>query len=335
MRWSNLSAPTGGDSLPDRAAPAAPPLPLALPGAVVRTFDTPGFAGMTFYEVRAQVDHQPGARRVAGALRVDDQPLSRLLPRLRLLPGRRHPDPDGRRRAPGRSPSCGSATPIIGTMGAGPHRRYVADHGPRRTGRPSSRPTGSPWPTAPGWSPAATTGSYRARLAARHRPGRAPASRHLAVGDRLSGVGRFAEPPEGVPRLPAPATCAAWSAATAAPGRAGRQRAARPAATPGSAPTTTSRTAPLHEAAALARAADRAAGGAGFLAGAFGADRPRPTGSADAPSTSRDQVLPRLGRRARSTHLGLPSRRPARPRPARRPRSSRPRPVRRRCGSGT
>ncbi|WP_433298333.1 hypothetical protein ACQP2F_43165 [Actinoplanes sp. CA-030573] len=49
MRWSNLSAPHDGDSLLDRAAPAAPPLPLALPGATVRTFDTPGFAGMTYY----------------------------------------------------------------------------------------------------------------------------------------------------------------------------------------------------------------------------------------------------------------------------------------------
>ncbi|HEY1378538.1 MAG TPA: hypothetical protein VGF55_17190, partial [Gemmataceae bacterium] len=55
MRWSNLSAPRDGDPLLDRAAPAAtPPLPLALPGATVRTFDTPGFAGMTFYEIRAK-----------------------------------------------------------------------------------------------------------------------------------------------------------------------------------------------------------------------------------------------------------------------------------------
>ena len=50
MRWENLSAS------PDAGVPdgAATPLPLALPGAVARTFDTPGFAGMTFYEVRAK-----------------------------------------------------------------------------------------------------------------------------------------------------------------------------------------------------------------------------------------------------------------------------------------
>jgi DNA repair photolyase len=86
MRWDNLSA-TGGfaalagggsgavahdgsehdGSVPARpAARAAPPLPLALPHAVARTFDTPGFAGMTFYEVRAKsiINRVPGASRV-------------------------------------------------------------------------------------------------------------------------------------------------------------------------------------------------------------------------------------------------------------------------------
>jgi DNA repair photolyase len=45
MRWAQLT---------EQATPPAAPLPLALPGAVARTFDTPGFAGMTFYEVRAK-----------------------------------------------------------------------------------------------------------------------------------------------------------------------------------------------------------------------------------------------------------------------------------------
>ena len=66
MRWSHLSAPADDGSLPDRAAPAAPPLPLALPGATVRTFDTPAFKGMTFYEIRAKsiINRVPGASRV-------------------------------------------------------------------------------------------------------------------------------------------------------------------------------------------------------------------------------------------------------------------------------
>ncbi|MEO3778563.1 Rv2578c family radical SAM protein [Micromonospora sp. B11E3] len=65
MRWDNLSAPPD-EGVPERAAPAAPPLPLALPGAIARTFDTPGFAGMTFYEVRAKsiINRVPGASRV-------------------------------------------------------------------------------------------------------------------------------------------------------------------------------------------------------------------------------------------------------------------------------
>ncbi|WFE45110.1 Rv2578c family radical SAM protein [Verrucosispora sp. WMMD1129] len=65
MRWDNLTAPpVEGD--PGRAAPATPPLPLALPEAVVRTFDTPDFAGMTFYEVRAKsiLNKVPGTSRV-------------------------------------------------------------------------------------------------------------------------------------------------------------------------------------------------------------------------------------------------------------------------------
>ncbi|MBQ1025172.1 Rv2578c family radical SAM protein [Micromonospora sp. C95] len=65
MRWDNLTAPpVEGD--PGRAAPATPPLPLALPDAVVRTFDTPEFAGMTFYEVRAKsiLNKVPGTSRV-------------------------------------------------------------------------------------------------------------------------------------------------------------------------------------------------------------------------------------------------------------------------------
>ncbi|MCZ7439935.1 intein-containing Rv2578c family radical SAM protein [Micromonospora sp. WMMC241] len=65
MRWDNLSAPPD-EGTPDRATPAAPPLPLALPGAVARTFDTPDFAGMTFYEVQAKsiINRVPGRSRV-------------------------------------------------------------------------------------------------------------------------------------------------------------------------------------------------------------------------------------------------------------------------------
>src|SRR4051812_18588334 len=61
MRWANLTV--DGDPSPDAGAPA---LPLPLSGAVARTFDTPEFLGMTFYEVRAKsiINHVPGASRV-------------------------------------------------------------------------------------------------------------------------------------------------------------------------------------------------------------------------------------------------------------------------------
>ncbi|GAA3448451.1 intein-containing Rv2578c family radical SAM protein [Dactylosporangium matsuzakiense] len=63
MRWDNLKA-TGGPATGDPGQPRA--LPLALPGAVARTFDTPEFRGMTFYEVQAKslINKVPGASRV-------------------------------------------------------------------------------------------------------------------------------------------------------------------------------------------------------------------------------------------------------------------------------
>ena len=57
MRWSNLAL----------EAPQPPgALPLALPGAVVRSFDSPGFAGMTFYEIQARsiISRVPAASRM-------------------------------------------------------------------------------------------------------------------------------------------------------------------------------------------------------------------------------------------------------------------------------
>ncbi len=44
----------------------APTLPLGLPGAVTRTFDTPGFRGMTFYEIHAKsiINKVPAPSRV-------------------------------------------------------------------------------------------------------------------------------------------------------------------------------------------------------------------------------------------------------------------------------
>jgi DNA repair photolyase len=57
MRWSNLVV--DGDT-------QLGVLPLAIPGAVARTFDSPGFAGMTFYEIQARsiISRVPAASRM-------------------------------------------------------------------------------------------------------------------------------------------------------------------------------------------------------------------------------------------------------------------------------
>src|SRR5262245_60752950 len=58
MRWDNLRL-----AGPGRGDPAVPLLPR---GAVTRTFDTPEFKGMTFYEIHARsiINRVPGASRV-------------------------------------------------------------------------------------------------------------------------------------------------------------------------------------------------------------------------------------------------------------------------------
>jgi len=59
VRWENLAIASGDDD-------GEPRLPVTVAGAVARTFDTPDFRGMTFYEVRARsiINRVPGASRV-------------------------------------------------------------------------------------------------------------------------------------------------------------------------------------------------------------------------------------------------------------------------------
>ncbi|MCO8272520.1 intein-containing Rv2578c family radical SAM protein [Actinoplanes sp. TRM 88003] len=196
MRWSNLSAPTDGDSLLDRAAPAAPPLPLALPGAAVRTFDTPGFAGMTFYEIQAKslINRVPGASRVPFEWTINpyrgcshacayclsgDTPI--------LLP-------DGATR---RLAELRPGDAVMGTMGAGSTRRYVAttvlDHW--STTKAAFRVT-----LADG-TRLVSSGDHRflTDRGWRHVSPAEPHQPALAVGDLMFGVGHFAEPPKESP----------------------------------------------------------------------------------------------------------------------------------------
>ncbi|GGN16004.1 DNA repair photolyase [Actinoplanes campanulatus] len=196
MRWSHLSAQPGDGSLPDRAAPAAPPLPLALPGATVRRFDTPGFAGMTFYEIHAKslINRVPGASRVPfewtvnpyrGCSHACTYCLAGDTPIL-LADGSTRPLAQIR---PGDA--------VMGTMGAGAHRRCVPttvlDHW--ETSKPAFRVT-----LADGTRLVAS-GDHRflTDRGWRHVSPAEPHQPALAVGDLMFGVGHFAEPPKESP----------------------------------------------------------------------------------------------------------------------------------------
>jgi DNA repair photolyase len=190
MRWDSLSAQGSG-----RAVSATPPLPLALPGAVARTFDTPGFAGMTFYEVRAKsiINRVPSASRVMfdwtinpyrGCSHACTYCLAGETPVL-MADGRTRPIGDLR-----------VGDRIYGTVRSGNYRRYVItqvlDHW--STVRPAYRVT-----LADGTALVAS-GDHRflTERGWKHVTGAmggADQRPHLTSGNKLMGVGRFATGP--------------------------------------------------------------------------------------------------------------------------------------------
>ena len=303
MRWSNLSAQPGsalsGGAGPilDRAAPAAPPLPFALPGAVTRTFDTPGFKGMTFYEIRAKsiINRVPGASRVPFQWTIN--PYRGCSHACTYCLGGDTPIlmADGSTR-PLAQLHRGDA--IMGTMGAGPHRRYttttVLDHW--STSKPAFRVTLTDGTRLVG------SGDHRF-LTDRGWRHVSPSERGLpalAVGDRMFGIGHFAEPPKESPDYQAGYLCGLvrGDAASGGPAQEGDAWIRADSYL---------EDVPLHEA---LRWPELPTEGwyRGFLAGAFGA-----TGQADRLAvvfTSRDQGFLRRITDA-LTHLGLPSRSPA------------------------
>ncbi|GAA2505162.1 intein-containing Rv2578c family radical SAM protein [Winogradskya humida] len=300
MRWSHLSARPDDASLLD-AAPVASPLPLALPGAVVRTFDTPGFSGMTFYEIRAKsmINRVPGASRVPFQYTIN--PYRGCSHACSYCLGGDTPIlmADGSTR-PLSQLQVGDA--VLGTTGAGPHRRYetttVLDHW--STSKPAYRVT-----LADGTRLVAS-GDHRF-LTDRGWRHVSPAEPHLpalAVGDRMSGVGHFADPPKESPDYQAGYLCGLIRGDAGAPLTASPREGDAWIRADGYLEDV-----PMHEA---LRWPEMPTGGwyRGFLAGAFGA-----TGVADRLAivfTSRDQGF--LSRVTEAlTHLGLPSRRPPHP----------------------
>jgi DNA repair photolyase len=201
VRWDNLAAsapelPLGGDA---QEAPAASPLPLALPGAVARTFDTPGFAGMTFYEVRAKsiINRVPAVSRVPFEWTINpyrgcshactyclcgDTPILMADGRTRPLADLRVGDriygtarPRGRRRY--------VVTEVLAHWrSVRPAYRVLLEDGTQLVASGDHR-----FLTGRGWKH--VTGL----------PGGSRPRPHLTVGTKLVGVGRFADQPKDTP----------------------------------------------------------------------------------------------------------------------------------------
>jgi DNA repair photolyase len=195
MRWDNLSAPHD-QAVPGGPAPAAPPLPLALPGAVARTFDTPAFAGMTFYEVRAKsiINRVPRASRVPfewtinpyrGCSHACAYCISGDTPIL-TADGRTKPMADVR-----------VGDRIYGTVREGNYRRYVPTEvlAHWSTVKPAYRVTLADGTTliASGEHRFLTDRGWKHVTGSMCGDGRRP---YLTSGNKLMGLGRFAEPPK-------------------------------------------------------------------------------------------------------------------------------------------
>ncbi|GGK83565.1 radical SAM protein [Mangrovihabitans endophyticus] len=301
MRWSDLaaSAPTAcapAVSAPsDRAAPAAPPLPLALPDSTVRRFDTPAFRGMTYYEIRAKsiINRVPGSSRVPFAWTVNPYRGCSHACTYCLAGDTPVLMADGSTR-PLAQLHIGDT--VMGTVGAGAHRRYVATtvHDHWSTRRPAYRVT-----LADGTRIVAGA-EHRFLTRRGWRRVRPADSAHpaLAVGDVMHGVGRFADPPKDSPDYRAGFICGLIRGDATGSGTVREHDEAWRRAD------TYVQDLPMHEA---LRWPDSPAHGwyCGFLAGAFGS-----TGEVDrlavtfttADGTFRHRIIDAL------TRLGMPSR---------------------------
>jgi DNA repair photolyase len=176
MRWDSLAIRTDD--------PGA--LPLGLPEAVVRTFDTPGFAGMTFYEIRAKsiISRVPAASRMffewtinpyRGCSHACVYCLAPQTPVL-LADGTERPIGDLR---------VGDA--IVGTRADGVHRRYE-----------TTRVLAAWSTTKPGYRVTLDDGTELVASADHRflsdrgwRYVAAGHGQHLGPGDKLVGVGQF------------------------------------------------------------------------------------------------------------------------------------------------
>jgi len=193
VRWDSLSI---DNDFPVDADDDTPRLPVTVAGAVGRTFDTPEFRGMTFYEIRAKsiINRVPAASRVPFEWTVNpyrgcshacvyclagDTPIL-------MADGR--PKPLAEVRVGDR---------IYGTVRQGHFRRYAVTEVVAHwsTVKPAYRVTlrdGTELVTSPDHR-FLTDRGWRHVTAAEWGGERRP---HLAPGDKLTGTGQFALPPD-------------------------------------------------------------------------------------------------------------------------------------------
>jgi DNA repair photolyase len=191
MRWDSLRL-TGDATTDSRAAPPA----LFERAAVTRTFDTPGFRGMTFHEIHAKtiISKVPEASRVPfrwtinpyrGCSHACNYCLSGDTPVL-MADGRHKPIAD-----------LQAGDRIYGTVRIGSYRRYVPTdvQAHWRTFKPAYRVTLTDGTTlvASGDHRFLSNRGWKHVTGAQQGGDRRP---HLTLGNALMGVGRFAEQPK-------------------------------------------------------------------------------------------------------------------------------------------
>jgi DNA repair photolyase len=192
MRWDHLRANQGGDVRPGA-------LPLFERGAVARTFDTPGFRGMTFFEVQARsiINRVPDASRVPfrwtinpyrGCSHACAYCLVGETPIL-MADGRAKPLAEVR---------VGDA--VYGTVRRGQYRRYVPTTvlAQWQTAKPAYRVAleDGTWLISSGDHRFLTDRGWKYVTGTESGLSRRP---HLTVCNKLMGTGAFAQPPKPSP----------------------------------------------------------------------------------------------------------------------------------------
>ncbi|HEY4849221.1 MAG TPA: intein-containing Rv2578c family radical SAM protein [Streptosporangiaceae bacterium] len=201
MRWDGIRIDTGGPGQPSAAghqgATSAPAL--FERGAMARSFDTPGFRGMTFFEVHAKsiINRVPEASRVPFRWTINPYRGCSHGCVYCLMGGTPILMADGRTK-PLANVRAGDA--IYGTIRSGNYRRYVVTTvmAHWQTVKPAYRIMleDGTWLAASGDHRFLSDRGWKHVIGAESGPLQRP---HLTLNNKLMGVGAFAEPPKDSP----------------------------------------------------------------------------------------------------------------------------------------